>query len=286
MAASDVDSVTVDFDQESISPDRADLTPPKTAETSELVTWIRNYYNEDFDGMDVADVVRRHDLVAEWDEWCERKYPGTKGRDWSALVTAAGIDVDIRLLTKGQTIAGYAILRFLEACYSVDKALCGTDTEALAQVRLWHIPQEMSAYRYLLSEEMMLWWASELAALETQINSSFSSRVSSSWRGRDLIASLELMEGTIEFGDSVIGTAIWTTMGESDSFGLDIPPGLVVAIYGRAERLRTSVQILDTALKRTAQRDAVSTAPATIGQNLLETGGRFQIRSLVLVLLY
>lgn len=49
MAASLVDSVTVEFDQESISSDRANLQIPKKAEDSdptEPLTWIKNYHAE------------------------------------------------------------------------------------------------------------------------------------------------------------------------------------------------------------------------------------------------
>ncbi|PVH81382.1 hypothetical protein DL98DRAFT_624838 [Cadophora sp. DSE1049] len=228
MAASGADPVAMTSDQESFCPDRTNLTEPTIAEPSELVAWIQNYYNEDLDSMDAGDIVKRYDLVAEWDDWCELKYRGTDVRDWDDRALAAGVDVDIRLLTKAQTIAGHAILRFLEACYSVDKALCGADTEALAQVRLWHIPLEMSAYKYLLSEEMMMWWATELATLETEINSPCSSQVLLSWRIRDLSASLEKLEDAMEIGDDVIGTAIWTTISESRGDGSGIPAGSLV----------------------------------------------------------
>ncbi|KAF4624766.1 hypothetical protein G7Y89_g13403 [Cudoniella acicularis] len=120
------------------------------------------------EGMDAADAWRRHDLVTQWYEWCDHQYPGTKLLDWSDIALAAGEDVDIRLLIRGHSLAGYAILLFLEACYAVDKALCGTDAEALAKVKMWHMPQEMRVYKYLLSEKMMWWWANELAELETR----------------------------------------------------------------------------------------------------------------------
>lgn len=51
------------------------------------------------------------------------------------MASAAGEDVDMRLLVRRHPHTGHVILLFLEACYAVDKALCGTDMEALAMVK-------------------------------------------------------------------------------------------------------------------------------------------------------
>lgn len=234
---------------------------------------IKSWYEElDLDATDGPDAWRRHDLVYEWYEWCDNEYPGTtQSRDWEDIATAAGKDVDIRLLIRGHSIAGYSILLFLEACYAVDKALCGTDIEALAKVKMWHMPQEMRAYSYLLSTEMILWWATELAELENEIKSTFSSRVSVSWRVKDLSRCLAKFDVVME-GRGGIGTNIWTTMEETVT-GIGPPVGVDDAIYDRVERLRSSVKILRKILERSEQGDVALNTLPLVNQNSTDPGG-------------
>ena len=274
MASNMPNTITFRSDEEDSVPDRHNLMGSKTSEINGIMSW----YKEDMlEGMGAADAWRRHDLIAQWYEWCDCKYPGTKLHDWPDIASAAGEDVDIRLLIRGYSLAGYAILLFLEACYAVDKALCGTDMEALAKVKLWHMPQEMRAYKYLLSEEMIRWWETELAELENEIKSPFSNRVSLSWRIRDLSASLARLEVVMEYGDG-IGTNIWTTMGEES--GSEPPAGVDHAIYNRVERLKTSVEILRKALERSEQGDAASDILPPASHRSVESSGQFLKKNL------
>jgi hypothetical protein len=230
------------------------------------------YYEEIPEGLDSGDIRRRHNLVTQWYKWCDRNYPGTKSNDWADMASAAGKDVDIRLLLRGHSIPGYAILLFLEACYAVDKALCGTDMDALSKVKMWHIPHEMGAYSYLLSEEMILWWQTELAELEKEIKSPFSNRVSLSWRVKDLRRCLAKLEAVMDCGDS-IETCIWTTMGELNQ--TEPPAGLDHAIYNRVEQLSSSVEILCKALEKSEQGDIASNTLPIANHNSVELGGQF-----------
>ena len=253
-------------DEEDSGADNDQLVKPKTSELDDIA-WV---YGEDtFEGMDAADAFKRFDLVAQWFEWCDLKYPSTKASDWPVLALAAGEDVDIRLLTRGYPVAGYAILLFLEACYAVDKALCGTDLEALAKVKVWHMPQEMKAYKYLLSEEMELWWATELSELENEIKSSFSNRVSLSWRIADLTKCLARLQVVMKCGDG-IGTNIWTRMEEADNSAP--AAGLDDAIYERVRKLKISLEILCKTLKRSEQ-DLSSDILPSASHRKVESGG-------------
>lgn len=223
--------------------------------------WIRSAYDEELmEGIDVGDAFKRHDLVGKWYKWCDRKYPDASLQDWAGKVVEAGEHVDIRALIRGQPIAGYAILQFLEACYAVDKALCGTDAEAFAEVRLWHMPEEMSAYNYLLSGDMMQWWVKELAELKNEIESPSSNLISLSWKIMDLGRCLTRLEAVLESG-SGIATNIWTTMGEDN--GSAPPAGTFEAICDRVQGLKDSLGILRKALERRKQRDATSDVPPT-----------------------
>lgn len=229
---------------------------------------IRYSYDEEFmEGMDVGDVLKRHDLVSKWYKWCDRQYPDASLQDWAGKVDEAGEHVDIRVLIRGQPIAGYAILRFLEACYAVDKALCGTDAEAFAEVRLWHMPEEMSAYKYLLSGDMIQWWVKELAELENEIESPSSNLISLSWKIMDLGRCITRLEVVVE-SSSGIGTNI-------EENGSVPPAGTYGAIFDREQGLKDSLGILRKALERRKQRDATADVqpPATSSHGYVESSG-------------
>lgn len=255
-------------DEEYSVPDGDELIGSKTFELNGISSW----YNLGLGGsMEGADDTRRYELVAQWYKWCDHKYPATKLRDWPGIASAAGKDVDIRLLTRGYPIAGFAVLIFLEACYDVDKVLCGTDLEALAHVKVWHMPHEMKAYKYLLSHEMKLWWERELAELENEINSPFPKRVYLSLRIRDLQKCLITLEHVMDCGEGM-GTNIWTTMEEEFS---DPPAGLSDAIYDRVEILKISIEILRKALERSEQRDVAPDIFPSANHRSVELNGQF-----------
>ncbi|PQE22395.1 hypothetical protein CJF32_00009348 [Rutstroemia sp. NJR-2017a WRK4] len=226
-------------------------------ETIKFKAYTRDSISSYFDGLEIygpeANASRRHDLVAQWYDWCDLNYPGTKPGDWTKMANAAKEDVDIRLLVRAHAIPGYAILLFLEACYAVDRALCGTDTEALAKVQAWHMPQEMRAYKYILSKDMKFWWISELTQLEKEIRDPFSSRISVSLRIEELQRFISRQD-VIQLGD-VTWASIWNT--SSDDEVLEPPVGLEDAIDERVGILKTSVEILSKALQKSKQGEDV-----------------------------
>jgi hypothetical protein len=235
---------------------------------------IARHYNEDMvEVLDAGNVKRRHDLVDQWYDWCNReyRYPGINAMDWEDMARAAGDDVDIRLLIRGHSYAGYSLLLFLEACYAVDKALCGTDMEAFEKVKVWHMPQEIKAYKYLMSDEMRHWWILELEELEKETRSSSSSRVSLSYRIGELEKCLARLETVLQSGEG-IWTDIWTTMEELS--GTVPPVGLDDAIGDRVTNLRTSVEILRKALQRSEQEDVTLSRIAPVSYTSPESGGK------------
>jgi hypothetical protein len=142
----------------------------------EMLTWVANCYSErELDGAEKTSFWDRYDQISEWREWYIGKYPHTAPE---RLAEEHGKIVDIRVLFMAYPIPAYSILLFLEACYEVDKAICGLDTIALASIKRWHLPQDMTAYKYLLSDEMVLWWKAELCELNNEIHSRASNRVS------------------------------------------------------------------------------------------------------------
>jgi hypothetical protein len=236
---------------------------------------IRFHFEElDIDGPEAINASRRHDLVTQWYDWCDLNYPGTKPVDWKNKATVAKEDVDIRLLIRAHVVSGYAILLFLEGCHAVDRALCGTDTEALAKVQAWHMPREMRAYKYLLSKDMIFWWISELTELEKEMRDPFSSRISLSLRIEELQKCLERLEDVIRLGDGIWWN-IWSM--EDDTAP---PVGLNDAIDNRVEILKTSMAILCKALQKSEQEEDVpSNTALPTNHKSSELNGKFLERN-------
>ncbi|KAL2068515.1 hypothetical protein VTL71DRAFT_14852 [Oculimacula yallundae] len=223
------------------------------------------------DGVDDSEATRRHGLVVQWYDWCDLKYPGTVTlQDWEDMAAADGEDVDIRLLIRAHLISGYAILLFLEACYAVDRALCGTDVEAVAMVKMWHMPHDMRAYKYILSEERVQWWVRELAEIENEIKSPKSNRISLFWRVTDLRRCLAKLEAAVHCGDN-IKTYIWTWM--SQACGRAPPSGLEDGIDIRVEQLFFSVKCLSRTLQQRDQGAFTQQVVPSPSQSSVESGG-------------
>jgi hypothetical protein len=220
---------------------------------TEMLRYIGDVYWEREDNdMEQSSVWERYDQINEWREWYIRKYPHTTPE---SLVKEHGKNVDIRVLFMAHQIPAYSILLFLEACYEVDKAICGPDTVALASIKRWHMPQDMTAYQYLLSDEMVLWWKSELCELNNEIYSRVSNQVSVSLRVRGIFNALAKLDRVVDRGGDLggtIGTRIWTHGGEA---GVELPSRLAEAIYGRQELLVDSLKILGKALDRSEPRE-------------------------------
>lgn len=241
---------------------------------------IQVYYNEDkldyTPGTDADDAKERHDTVTKWCRWCDSEYPGA---EWWADQAACGDEgLDIRLLTAGYPIAGYAILLFLEACYAVDKALCDTNTEALAELKEeWHMPQEMGAYKYLLSKERKLWWEKELRKMGDEANDLNTNRVSLALRIMTLRNCLARLKGVLQYGKG-IWENIWVTMNEFQQ----PPHDLEAAIFDRVEILEASLEALDPTTDSKQGNVATDLLPSPSHRSE-ELGGQFLQRDISIV---
>jgi len=88
-----------------------------------------------------------------------------------SLVQQHGKSVDLRIFFFAYPTSTYSILLLLEACHEVDKAIYGLGTIILDSIKLWHLPQDMTTYNYLLSEDLVFWLKRELWELSDEIHS-------------------------------------------------------------------------------------------------------------------
>ena len=245
IARSRADSASREYDAES------------KLDFEEMLTSIADWYSQrEGDNMENTSVYERYGQIKEWRDWYIGKYPHTPPE---SLVGKHGKDVHIRVLFMAYPIPTYSILLFLEACYEVDKAICGLDTIALSSIQQWHLPQDMAAYSYLLSDEMVLWWKRELCELNNEIDSGASNRVSISLRVRGITNALAKLDRVIDGGEhDPIGSRIWTYASET-GFD-DLPSGLSDSIFSRKELLEDSLEILCKGLKQSEPREDHATS--------------------------
>jgi hypothetical protein len=193
---------------------------------------------------------RKHEFE-EWREWYVANYPHTEPE---SVMEKDGKNVDLRVVFMAFPIAAYSILLLLEACYEVDKAICGTDSVAQGSIRQWQLPHEYGAYTYLLSEEMVFWWKRELIELSDEIQNGKTNRVSVVIRVQDIASGKRKLERVVNSGwgfcDS-IWESISTTILEG---GIDMPAGVGDAIDSRVDLLVKSVDILQNELEQTKSR--------------------------------
>jgi hypothetical protein len=173
----------------------------------DMLDWIAQVYLErEDDNMEKTNFYARYNQFKEWRNWYIGKYSHTPPE---SLVRKDGKDVDIRVLFMAYPTLTYSILLCLEACFEMDKAVCGLDTIAFASVKQWHMPEDMTAYNYLLSDELVLWWQRELCELNKEIDSKISNAVSVSLRVRGLRNALAKLARVIDCGEGIdhtIGT--------------------------------------------------------------------------------
>ncbi|KAN0105977.1 hypothetical protein V8E51_008853 [Hyaloscypha variabilis] len=219
-----------------------------------MLALIADYYPErENDDMQQTSVYERYDQFKEWRDWYIEKYPHTPPK---SLVQKDGKDVDIRVLFMAYPTLTYSILLVLEACFEVDKAICGLDTVAFSTVKQWHMPEDMTAYNYLLSDELVLWWKRELCELNNEIDSGTSNGVSVYLRFRGICNAFAKLDHVIDCGrgpGDTIGTRIWTYASESAYD--DLPSGLWESIWDRKVLLEDSIKIMSKGLKQNKPRE-------------------------------
>lgn len=184
------------------------------------------------------------------------RYPSIDPED---LVASQGKDVDLRVLFMALPTPAYSILLFLELCYEVDKTLCGSDTAALSWIKKWHIPHEMGAFKYLVSEELYLWWKTELCELSNEIRNPASNHVSIPFRVRELGGIVTKVDELVDCGRDTndfdihnLTARIWGSWLTDPN---EPPEGLFKGVFGRWRLLKDSFGVFTEELNQWEQRE-------------------------------
>jgi hypothetical protein len=204
---------------------------------------------------------RREDQFTEWREWYIENFPNTNPE---LKVKQAGDDVDFRALMMAFPAPTYALLCFLESCMEVDKAICGLDEDALASVKQWYPPQEMRAYKYIMSDKLLSWWKKELCELNDEINSSLTNLISVEIRVRDIVRETTRPTCIVEPNSNQSFFIEERFCGQLDERDVDYPTGLMDCIYARKNLLEYSTEILSASLERRKRREEDAVLAPTV----------------------
>lgn len=187
----------------------------------------------------------------EWRQWYVDEYPHTNPR---ACVGLHGTFIDIRILFMAEPAPAYSILLYVRACYEIDRVLCSNGANKLESISQWQIPQNMMAYGYLLSDEVMDFWEFSLTKLGEEILSKTSSRASINGRMRRISRALR----QLDFVWGVICAEPWRGAVRSGNRNLGgqlqgpffLPPEVLDSMCERRQFMAMSLKVLQEELDR------------------------------------
>jgi hypothetical protein len=119
-----------------------------------------------------------HDIQS-WFQWFETTYPRAVGNKPLELLEENKQPIDFRIFFIAFPIEVFILTRVLDACYSVDKALCGFSS--LSSARLQDL-QSMDKFEYLCSEELITWREVSFCELDELIKSQVSVSMSDTFQ--------------------------------------------------------------------------------------------------------
>lgn len=184
------------------------------------------------------------DRVRDWCLWFAQNHPPEA--DPCELAQKAYWETDFRIFFLAYPVPGAAILRLVDAYYEVDKAICWTSKAALNVVEKW---RAMDPFKYLLSEDLMSWWETDLCQLHDDVEQDKSSRLANLIRVQKIEAVASLSSEVLQPDD--FDAFFYQPMLDEnwpDPFTLDRK------IAGRENLLSTSLKALKVAVKRQEER--------------------------------
>lgn len=184
-----------------------------------------------------------------WCKWFAEEHPTES--DAKHLAVLDFWDGDFRIIFLAYPGPGARLLCFAEACYRVDKAICGTSKEA---VRECEKLKAMDPLKYLFSEELITWWEMDLCQLFDDIEEGKSNRLVSLVRVEEISDAVQGLLATIN--DRFCDHVFTELQGE----GWTMSYTLQRNIYRRCNIVQPAQEELQSALYRSRQRMLLNTA--------------------------
>jgi hypothetical protein len=185
--------------------------------------------------------------------WCKRftdKYPS--GTSLTGLANSKQWNVEFWIFFLAYPTSGADLLRFVDACYAVDKAICGTSTTRQKEIEKW---RDIDPFNYILMEDLTARWEADLCQLLDDIEHDNGNRLANFLRVRAISRATAELEGVLsnDFADYV-----FTYMSEEASW--PYPFTLEKMIHTRQLILETSIKSLAISVSQAEERWQTNTA--------------------------
>lgn len=194
-------------------------------------------------GTSEYDALLQVQQLEEWHQWYIIHYPHTNPQD---LVDLYGKDIDIRILFLAEPEPTYSLMLCVQAFHEIDKVFCNNRSELPRSISKWHMPRNMTAYGYLLSDEVMAWWRRELIKLNAELLAGSPSRILTQLRLCKIRNILLQVEEILEkacpqrwTGGPRVANKPW---GQSRNGNFVLPDGVLRSIYERQQLLAMSLK--------------------------------------------
>jgi hypothetical protein len=184
------------------------------------------------------------DRVSDYCLWFKQKFPPETNP--KELAQETWWRTDFRIFFLAYPISGAEFLRLAEACYDTDKAICGTSKAALKEAQKW---RAMDPFEYLVSEELISWWETDLSQLHDDIETDNASRLTNLIRVQNIEAAFYCVRDVLD-GDHFTDIAYQWAVDD----GWPDAVALEAKTTARQKLLSTSVKALKAAVERAEQR--------------------------------
>lgn len=227
----------------------SDAMTKKSAWCLDTIKEITEYWGDETDTESVMSGKWEREIQS-WFQWFKTTYPDADGNKPRQLLQESKERIDFRLFFIAFPIEAFLLMRVLDTCYTVDKALYGFSSPS--STRLQKL-QSMDKLEYLSSEELIAWWEASLCELDELIKSHDSVSVSDTFQ----VADIETANQTLQEMVDKLRDDCWPTMMEYWSIWQEVPGGIMEIqrqIEKRAERLRLAAKSLSKSFKNAKKR--------------------------------
>ncbi len=169
--------------------EEAQQSTAKLKSTSDLQTAIHMWYGEKHP--DSANI-----FSPEWQRrissWRNHFIATHPNQNPDGVINLNHLDeLDLEIFFLAAPVPGFALWELMQACYEVDRAICGLTEAERAEILLW---QDIKPLKYLQSERLKGSWKSELETLNDRFYSRSVTQASFEERLNSILAAVERLE--------------------------------------------------------------------------------------------